>query len=36
MRLNFIMHTFKDRPILGPNFGPKGYIKGDNCVLICL
>ena len=27
---------FKGRLILGPNFGPKGYIKGNNCVLTCL
>ena len=32
IRVNFIMHTFKGRLILGPNLGP----KGDDCVLICL
>ena len=30
------MYSFKVKIIIGPNFGSKGYIKGDKYALICL
>ena len=36
IKVNFIMYSFKVRIIMGPDFGPKGYIKGDKYVLSCL
>ena len=36
IKIYFIMHSFKVKIIRGPDFGPKGYIKGENYVLICL
>ena len=36
IKVNFLMYSFKVKIIMGPDFGPKGYIKGDKYALICL
>ena len=36
IKVNFIMFSFKVKIIMGSDFGPKGYIKGDKYALICL
>ena len=36
IRVNFIMYSLKVKIKMGPDFGPKGYIKGNKYALICL
>ena len=36
IKVNFILYSFKVKIIMGPDFRPKGYIKGNKYGLICL